>query len=122
MNLLADEGVDQQIVTALRDEGFTVWYVAEMSPSITDETVLSLAREKQALLITSDKDFGELIFRLRRHSYGVLLLRLAGLSGIDKVGIVVSVIKQHLNELFNSFTVVTPQRIRIRKLFHSDRT
>ncbi len=118
MNFLADEGVDQQIVKALREvEGFSVWYIAEMSPSVTDDVVLNLANEKQSLLITADKDFGELIFRLHKHSYGVILLRLAGLSAMEKVDIVVIAIKQHVKELFNSFTVITSQNIRIRRLF-----
>jgi hypothetical protein len=40
MNFVADEGVDRLIVESLRHDGHTVWYVAEMSPSISDEEVL----------------------------------------------------------------------------------
>lgn len=66
MNLFADEGVDKPIVVALRDAGYRVWYVAEMSPSLSDEEVLAATRRVDALLLTADKDFGTLVFRLQR--------------------------------------------------------
>ena len=43
MNFVADESVDKQIVERLRDDGHSVWYVAEMAPSISDDEVLQLA-------------------------------------------------------------------------------
>ena len=46
MNLLADEGVDQQVVLRLRADGHIVWYVAEMEPSISDDLVLQRAKNK----------------------------------------------------------------------------
>ena len=79
MNLVVDESIDRPIVDLLRQDGHTVLYVAELSPSIDDDAFLRRANERGALLITSDKDFGELVFRLRRIHTGVVLLRLAGL-------------------------------------------
>lgn len=58
MNLLADEGVDRAVVERLQNDGHDVLYVAELSPSITDEEVLQQANDRGALLVTSDKDFG----------------------------------------------------------------
>jgi hypothetical protein len=49
MTILADESVDKQIVERLRQEGYDVLYIAEMEPSISDETVLQRANEKNAL-------------------------------------------------------------------------
>ena len=46
MNLLADEGVDKQIVVRLREEGYSVSYVAEMAPGIADDIVLELANKE----------------------------------------------------------------------------
>lgn len=80
MNLLADESVDEQIVQRLRREGMDVSYVAEMEPGIPDELVLNRSNEANALLLTADKDFGELVFRDNRTARGVVLIRLAGLS------------------------------------------
>ncbi|HWR58871.1 MAG TPA: DUF5615 family PIN-like protein [Thermodesulfovibrionales bacterium] len=114
MNLLADESIDEQIVNALREKGYSVGYVAEMDPGIPDDVVLDLANREGVLLLTADKDFGELVFRLRRLSSGVVLIRLAGLSPIRKSEIVVSFIVKHFSELIESFSVITPVGIRIR--------
>jgi predicted nuclease of predicted toxin-antitoxin system len=85
MNLLADEGVERQIVERLRQDGHTVLYIAEMEPGVPDNVVLERANEITALLVAADKDFGELVFRERRlSSGGVVLLRLAGLSAERK--------------------------------------
>lgn len=70
--------VDRQIVERLRDDGHSVWYVVEMSPSISDGEVLQLANNWTAPLITSDKDFGELVFRQHLVSYGVILVSYLG--------------------------------------------
>ncbi len=75
MRFVADEGVEARIVERLRFEGHDVDYVAELAPGITDDEVLDLSNAGQRVLITVDKDFGELVFRLRRLAAGVLLLR-----------------------------------------------
>ena len=80
MKFVADEGVDQEIVNVLRDHGHDVLYVAEMSPGITDDAVLDLANEESRILISCDKDFGELVFRQLRIHHGVMLIRLHGQS------------------------------------------
>jgi predicted nuclease of predicted toxin-antitoxin system len=116
LKFLADENLDWQIVERLRQDGHLVWYVAEMEPGISDDVVLDLANQEEAILLTSDKDFGELVFRLRRIASGVVLIRLAGLSIIRKAEIVAHAINQHNAELLGAFTVITPTAIRIRRL------
>ena len=115
MNLLADESVDRQIVERLRQDGHEVLYVAEMEPGIADEIVLERANEKSASLVTTDKDFGELIFRDKRLTTGgVILIRLAGLSAERKAEIVSDAFREHAAEFLNQFSVISPGRIRIR--------
>jgi hypothetical protein len=50
MNFLADEGVDKQIVVRLREEGYSVSYVPEMAPGISDDIVLELANKEGSIL------------------------------------------------------------------------
>ncbi len=114
MNFLADEGVDFPVVQRLRSDGHEVVYVAEMDPGISDEKVLAAANDRNALLLTADKDFGELVYRLRRISAGVVLLRLAGLSPARKAELVSSVVHDHGEKLVHNFTVVAPGMIRVR--------
>jgi len=64
--------------------------------------------------VTVDKDFGELVFRLRRTTSGVLLLRLSGLSSNDKAAVVAAAARDHAHEMLGAFTVISPGAIRIR--------
>ena len=115
MKIVADESIDRQIVDGLRQAGYSVDYVAEMDPGISDETVLSLANEESAVLLTADKDFGELVFRQHRVDSGVVLIRLAGLSPTNKALLVAGIFDRHSAELSHGFTVITPGAIRIRR-------
>ena len=114
MNFLADENVDSEIVDRLRKDGHQVWYVAEMDPGISDEAVLELANKGDALILTADKDFGELIYRQRRISQGVILIRLSGLAAESKAATISVAISKHPSELPHAFTVVFSGAIRIR--------
>lgn len=114
MNFLVDENVDRQIADCLRLMGHKVEYVAEKDAGISDDEVLKMANDKTALLLTADKDFGELVFRQQRVTTGVVLIRLAGLSPTRKAKIVFSAIKKHGAELKHSFSVITPGAVRIR--------
>jgi predicted nuclease of predicted toxin-antitoxin system len=114
VNFLADEGVDRQIVEALRALSFDVTYIAEFRPSMPDPDVLALASAEGRILVTADKGFGELVFRRRQASQGVLLLRLAGVAPDLKATLVTNVVVTHGSGLSQSFTVVTPRLTRIR--------
>ena len=115
MRLLCDEAVDRPIVEALRAHGHEVLYVAEMEPGIDDEQVLARANELGALLVTLDKDFGELVFRQRRLTAGVVLIRLVGMQPEEKQQATVAALREHGEEMRASFTVVAPHKIRIRR-------
>ncbi len=115
MNLLADESVDRQIVERLRQDEHDVLYIAEVEPSISDNIVFDRANEKFALLLTGDKDFGEIVFRDNRlSSGGVVLIRLAGLSAGKKAEIVSDVFLERGADFVNHFSVIAPCKIRIR--------
>ena len=86
MLLLADECIDKRIVDYLRGKGYDVIYVAELAPSIPDNEVLDIANEKSAILLTNDKDFGELVFRQRKLNQGIVLIRLSGFSHVKQAG------------------------------------
>jgi predicted nuclease of predicted toxin-antitoxin system len=115
MNFLADESIDQPIVTALRDDGHVVIAIAELAPSISDDEVLADANQRGAVLLTADKDFGELLFRLGRAHHGVVLIRLAGLSSEAKTVLVRRAVEQHGADLNDAFAVVSPGHVRIRR-------
>ena len=114
MNLLIDESVDRQVVEKLRLDGHNVVYVSDMDPGISDDLVLSTANNMRALLVTADKDFGELVFRRQQINAGVLLIRLAGLSPQSKAELVAGAVRDHADELPGAFSVLSRGMIRIR--------
>ena len=115
MKLVADESVDFPIIAALRTAGHDVLAVVELAPGIDDEAVLELANQQRALLLTADKDFGELVHRLRRVHWGVVLVRLAGLKPQEKAVLVERVFHLRISELVGAFTVISRRTVRIRR-------
>ena len=60
--ILADEGLNGNIVKALRADGYKVIWVKELNSGMADRDIVDLARETNQVIITEDKDFGEWIF------------------------------------------------------------
>ena len=92
----------------------------EFDPGIDDQTVLNLANAGDALLLTSDKDFGELVFRRRLVHAGVVLIRLAGLSMTRKSRIIADALATHGHEMHGAFSLITAGHIRIRMLLSTE--
>ena len=115
MVLLADESVDYRIVTFLREQGFTVIAIIDNDASISDVEVLQKAKQANVLLITEDKDFGELVFRLKLKHSGILLLRLFNLEIQIQNAKILEALNIHEMELLNNFSPLTEKRLRIRQ-------
>lgn len=115
MKIVTDESVERQIVLALRLAGHEVIDIKETDPGIEDAEVLSLAARTASILITNDKDFGELMFRDRSFSKGVVLLRFDNLDLTERAELLGHVLDEKASELHGSFTVITPAGVRIRK-------
>ncbi|SRR5690554_6640140 len=120
MNVVADESIDASIVSRLRAEGVNVWYIAEIAPSSTDSEVFRLSNNHDAILLTADKDFGAIVFQQRRVTSGVVLIRLNGLMSRQKAELVADLFKKHAEQLRLAFTVLTPEKVRIRPRPHMD--
>ncbi|MDX1913639.1 MAG: DUF5615 family PIN-like protein [Saprospiraceae bacterium] len=69
----------------------------------------------QAILITEDKDFGELVFRMKLPYYGIILLRLSGVLPSEKSRLAGGVILKHQIDLIGAFSVFDGVKLRIRK-------
>lgn len=77
MKFVADENFPRPALEALRNAGWEVFSVAEERPRISDEEVAALCSASQRVLLTFDKDFGELVFhRGLSAGSGVVLFRL----------------------------------------------
>jgi predicted nuclease of predicted toxin-antitoxin system len=117
MKILADENIESEFIDALREADFDVLSVRESYIGSADDEILQIAVEQKAVILTYDTDFGELVFRFSLKSYGVILLRLSGLSLAEKIDKTILAIREHEAELENAFTVISENSVRIRKSF-----
>ena len=116
MKFLADENIHGGIVAWLRASGHDVLYAAEMTPGSGDETVLELASREDRVLITDDKDFGELVFRRRLVNAGVILVRLSAPDLPSRLGRLGSVWPSIVTHAAGAFTVISDTKVRVRPM------
>jgi predicted nuclease of predicted toxin-antitoxin system len=114
MNFVADESLDFPIILTLRKNKHFVFSIAEKSPGIDDEEVLKIAYNSKSILLTQDKDFGELVFRLQKAHYGIVLFRLSGIDPYTKAKLCLNVITDFAEKIPCSFTVVYKDFVKIR--------
>src|SRR5215211_4522952 len=103
MKLLADENVESEMVSALREAGHDVTDIKEITPGIDDITVLTLAKDTNAILMTNDKDFGELVYRDRLTSGGVILMRFGGIELSKRADLMRGVLADRGLDLIGAF-------------------
>ena len=118
MIFVADESVDGPVIRSLRQSGHQVLSIAESAPGISDSRVLARALYEQAILLTEDKDFGDLVFRQGNPHFGVVLVRLSGLTPTEKAVIVVHHITNRGSDFEMAFSVITNPSVRIRQTKH----
>ncbi len=115
MILLADENIDVSVIARLRSVGHEVLAVSEMERGIPDELVLALGNQRTAILLTEDKDFGELVFRQALVHAGVILIRMEGASADIKGGFLARILEEHGSKLVGAFSVVSRSSLRVRR-------
>jgi predicted nuclease of predicted toxin-antitoxin system len=116
MRLLANENIPFDAVKALRENGYDVLWTREDSPGSTDVEVLETAQEQDRVLITFDKDFGELAFRSKRPAAsGIILFRTPMNSPAEVARFLSNAIRSR-DDWKGHFSVVETDRVRMRRL------
>lgn len=114
--LLADENVPGPAVHALREDGHDVVWMHEDAPGTVDPDVLSRAQQEGRVVVTFDKDFGELAFRVGAvATVGIVLFRITANSPDDAARVAVKVFAER-TDWTGHFAVVEDDRIRLRAL------
>jgi predicted nuclease of predicted toxin-antitoxin system len=116
MNFFANENIARAIVAWLRSKGNEVAYASELKPGAPDTDWLREAQDARRLIIKSDKDFGELIFRDHLNSHGVVLLRMAELTVAERIERLESAWSVIEANPHGKFIVISGQKIRVRPL------
>lgn len=110
---LADENCDFAVVRALRSAKYDVRAIVEVTPRMQDPEVIELAVRERRVLLTEDKDFGQLVYAELRESSGVILIRFPASERAELPRTVLETVEELGDRLANAFVVITPRRVRI---------
>jgi predicted nuclease of predicted toxin-antitoxin system len=113
LRFLADVNVEKAIVDFLLENKYEVGWIPDYNCDMLDEDLLNLANAEKRILITNDKNFGELTFLQKRISAGIILIRVRGQKAADKVKLISKLLQNYSDKVLNHFVVITENKIRI---------
>jgi predicted nuclease of predicted toxin-antitoxin system len=112
---LANENFPRPSITLLRQSGFTILSIQEESPGISDEEVLRKATELDYIILTFDRDYGELIFRYQpANPPAVVYFRDKGNDPTSAGQILLRLFESSMIKFESCFTVIDKDNIRQR--------
>lgn len=106
MKFLLDENLGKSLALFLTQLGHTALRIKKIYPGAEDFEVLDLAVEKNAVLVTLDKDFGELVFKKEKTHAGIIFLRLEDQTLLNTKRVVKWLLSKFKDKIVNSFTTV----------------
>ena len=115
MRLVIDECTGPSVARWLRDLGHDVVSVYDEAPQLPDVDILGFAVRENRIVITNDKDFGELVFRDQRPHRGVVLLRLSHDAVANKITALERFLVDVPTDMSACFVVVSDRSIRIAR-------
>jgi predicted nuclease of predicted toxin-antitoxin system len=116
MRFIIDECIGPAVAHWMRAQGLEVFSVFEEARGWDDNRILAKAESGGWVLITGDKDFGELIFRERRPHHGVVLMRLDDERRANKVTVLERLLAAYARQLDDAFVVVSETRVRFARI------
>ena len=113
MKFLVDIGVGKPVDDYLTNSGHDVKTVRKIQANMSDDAISNLAAAEERIVITMDKDFGDLVFRSGSKHSGVLLLRTENLDGEEKAEILKFILENHAEVIQGNFCVFQKGKLRI---------
>ncbi len=114
LKFLIDVGVGKKVEEFLSVEGYDVKCISFIDPRMKDIDILNIAASESRMIITMDKDFGELVYNSKLTNSGVLLLRLEEATSVRKVEVIKTILKDFSAAIVNKFCVYKDGKLRIR--------
>jgi predicted nuclease of predicted toxin-antitoxin system len=114
MKFLVDVGVGKKVENWLKENGFDVLSVRDIDSRAKDSQILRWAVDQQRMIISMDKDFGELVYNSGKHHAGVLILRLEDADADTKVAVIKKIFAEYYDKIESHFCVFQDGRLRIR--------
>jgi predicted nuclease of predicted toxin-antitoxin system len=116
MKFIVDENLEPSISNWLKNKGYDTFCVLQEATSIDDTTVLSIANKEERIIITNDKDFGELVFKNDLPCKGLVLLRLQDNSLIGRINALKNLFDNYFTLISqDNFIVASDENVRVKK-------
>ncbi len=115
MKFVIDVGVGRSVELQLVIDGYDVLPVRDRDPHLADQEILRWAVAEQAIVVTMDKDFGDLIWKEHLPHAGVILLRMEDATGPERADAMRRIVREFGSELPHRFTVFKNDRLRISR-------
>jgi predicted nuclease of predicted toxin-antitoxin system len=115
MRFLVDEWTGPHVATWLHSLGHEVFSVFDQIPGEDDEFLLDKALAEDWIIITNDKDFGELVNRQQHKHRGIVLLRLDDERTANKIYVLKNLLEKYADRLHDSFVTVTRKAVRFAR-------
>jgi predicted nuclease of predicted toxin-antitoxin system len=113
MRFLVDECVGTSVAEYLKSNDHIVFSVFDESRGAEDADLLQKCYLENYILITSDKDFGEMIFKNQKKHKGIILIRCQPNNFKQKIVVLTKLLANYADKLENNFVVVTNENVRI---------
>lgn len=116
LKFLVDVGVGRNVEEYLLEKGYDTKAVSFIDQRMPDQEIIRLATSERRMVITMDKDFGELVYHSELNHCGILLLRLEDATGVEKQRVISEILAKYSDKMKNHFCVYQNKKFRIRKL------
>jgi hypothetical protein len=114
--MIADESVNKNLIIALREAGHSLLSIAEESAGLSDEKIVIKSLIPPRIIISEDKDFGELVYHPKVSVIGVILLRYSLQNFHIIKERLLTFFTEYIDNLKGKFVVITFNKTRIRTL------
>lgn len=115
MRFIVDECTGNEVAKWLRSNNFEVFSVFAEERGADDEWIIEKALKENYVIITNDKDFGELVYRKGKGHRGVIFLRLKNESLENKINVIRKTLERLGSEVNDNFIVASEDFVRISR-------
>ena len=116
LKFLVDVGVGKNVEQYLLEKKYDTKTVRSLDQRMPDKEIIRLAALEKRIVITMDKDFGELVYHSGLDHCGILLLRLEDATGSEKQQVIANILEKYADNMKDHFCVYQNKKFRFRKL------
>ena len=113
MRFLVDECTGTSVANWLKSQNHEIFSVFDQWRGVTDDAILEKCYKENYILITSDKDFGEMVFRNQKVHNGIILIRCNPNNYLKRIEVLSKLLKNYSDKISNNFIVISNDFVRI---------